>query len=232
MADTQISRIQVRRGRFEDLPILNEGELGYALDRKRLFIGNANDEFIGDGNTNVFVLSYPVARPQGQLLVYVDDTRKTPDHDGPLGPLVGDYTVSGNVLTFTNGNTPSNGAVIHVGFNSEMVVKNTELPMDMFQLGATQTDQTTGFFFNKTLFNTAMFDYSIKDASGNMVVGNLRLITDGVTVQVFDSFTQTASLGITFSGSISGDNVVLKYSNTSSATAKFYYSVKLWNTIG
>lgn len=232
MADTKISRIQVRRGRFEDLPILNEGELGYALDRKRLFIGNAKDEFVGDGNTNTFVLSHTVARPQGQLLVYVDDTRKTPDHDGPLGPLTGHYTVSSNVLTFTNGNTPSNGAVIHVGFNSELIVRNTELPMDMFQLDATQTDNPTGFFFNKNLFNTALMDYSLKDASGNMAVGQLRMISDGITVQVFDSFTQTASLGITFSGAISGDNIILRYTNTSSATAKFYYSVKLWNTIG
>ena len=57
------------------------------------------------------------------------------------------------------------------------------------------------------------------------------MITDYTTVQVFDSFTQTASLGITFSGAINGDNIVLRYSNSSSATAKFYYNVKLWNTI-
>ena len=56
------------------------------------------------------------------------------------------------------------------------------------------------------------------------------MITDGTTVTVLDSFTETAALGITFSGAISGDNVILRYSNTSSATAKFYYNVKLWNT--
>ena len=46
MSTLQISRIQIRRGLYQDLPILHEGELGYATDRKRLFIGNAKDILI------------------------------------------------------------------------------------------------------------------------------------------------------------------------------------------
>lgn len=220
MATLQISRIQLRRGLHEDLPILHEGELGYATDRKRLFIGNAKDTFTGDGLTSVFTLTAKIARPQ-HLLVYVDDTRKTPQVH---------YSVSGTTLTFIGG-APALGAVIEVGYNTELEIHNTELVVDNFQLGANQTDQPTGFYFDKNIFNTAILDYSLKDASGNMAVGHLRMITDGVTVQVFDSFTQTASLGITFSGAISGDHILLRYTNTSSATAKLYYNVKLWNTI-
>jgi hypothetical protein len=37
---TVISKILVRQGALSDLPILSAGELGYATDRQRLFIGN------------------------------------------------------------------------------------------------------------------------------------------------------------------------------------------------
>lgn len=40
MASTQISRIQVRRGLQENLPNLAAGEFGWAVDSRRLFIGN------------------------------------------------------------------------------------------------------------------------------------------------------------------------------------------------
>jgi len=40
MAVVQISRIQHRRGTFTDLPQLAAGELGWAIDEQRLFIGN------------------------------------------------------------------------------------------------------------------------------------------------------------------------------------------------
>ena len=40
MAVVQISRIQHRRGLYADVPQLAAGELGWALDEQRLFIGN------------------------------------------------------------------------------------------------------------------------------------------------------------------------------------------------
>ena len=40
MAVVQISRIQHRRGKFTDLPQLAAGEIGFAVDEQRLFIGN------------------------------------------------------------------------------------------------------------------------------------------------------------------------------------------------
>lgn len=46
MAQTQISRIQHRRGPLADLAgiTLNSGELGWAVDDRRLFIGNRTSE--------------------------------------------------------------------------------------------------------------------------------------------------------------------------------------------
>jgi hypothetical protein len=39
MAIIQISKIQTRSGNLVDLPQLDEGEMGFASDQKRLFIG-------------------------------------------------------------------------------------------------------------------------------------------------------------------------------------------------
>ena len=53
MADTRISKIRVRQGNLADLPVLDPGELGYAKDSRRLFIGNDTVN-VGTGN-GVFV---------------------------------------------------------------------------------------------------------------------------------------------------------------------------------
>lgn len=42
MAILQISRIQVRRGLQENLPQLAEGEMGWALDSRQVYIGNGS----------------------------------------------------------------------------------------------------------------------------------------------------------------------------------------------
>jgi len=42
MAVIQISRIQVRRGLHDDLPQLASAEMGWSIDKRKLFIGNGN----------------------------------------------------------------------------------------------------------------------------------------------------------------------------------------------
>ena len=44
MAIVQISRIQHRRGVAENLPQLAVGELGLAVDTRRLYIGNGGSD--------------------------------------------------------------------------------------------------------------------------------------------------------------------------------------------
>jgi len=55
MAVTQKSKIQVRRGRRENLPQLAAGELGWAVDTQQLFIGNGTftDGAPAEGNTEI-----------------------------------------------------------------------------------------------------------------------------------------------------------------------------------
>lgn len=55
MAVTQKSKIQVRRGRRENLPQLAAGELGWAIDTQQLYIGNGTytDGAPAEGNTEI-----------------------------------------------------------------------------------------------------------------------------------------------------------------------------------
>ena len=53
MSITQISKIQHRTGALVDLPQLSTGELGYATDVQRLFIGN------DPATTNTEVITQP-----------------------------------------------------------------------------------------------------------------------------------------------------------------------------
>jgi len=65
MAVTQKSKIQVRRGRRENLPQLSAGEFGWAVDTQQLFIGNGTFEegAASEGNTEILtaVSSIPEA---------------------------------------------------------------------------------------------------------------------------------------------------------------------------
>jgi hypothetical protein len=75
MAVTQISKIQVRRGRQENLPQLAAGELGWAIDTQQLYIGNGSFEqgAPNEGNTEILTeFSNTGASFQTQTLT--DDT--------------------------------------------------------------------------------------------------------------------------------------------------------------
>ena len=220
MTDTLISRIQLRRGNFEDLPILKEGELGYAMDRKRLFIGNPSQTIISTGDTDTYELDFRIARPS-QILVFVDGTQKTAGVH---------YTVSGTTLTF-NAPAPGLDAVIEVGVNNEIVLDKADAMTDTLPILAAVMDNFSGIFFDSTVYNTAVIDYSLKDSSGNMQVGQIRMITNGVNVSVADTSNAIGSPTVTFSGEIDGNNYFrLNYTNSSSSAGTFYYTIKLWYT--
>ncbi len=55
MAISQISRIQVRSGLQQNLPILKKGEFGWCIDTQRLFIGNGTvvEGAPFEGNTEI-----------------------------------------------------------------------------------------------------------------------------------------------------------------------------------
>jgi hypothetical protein len=73
MPTTTISKIQVRRGPLSDLPILDEGEFGYALDYHRLFIGNTPITFTGNAQIKRYTIQDRTILPD-QISVLVDNS--------------------------------------------------------------------------------------------------------------------------------------------------------------
>ena len=67
---TTVAKLQVRRGNQTDLPVLDEGEFGYASDTQRLFIGNAFETFAGTGTASqVLTLAAKTAKSNTITLV-------------------------------------------------------------------------------------------------------------------------------------------------------------------
>ena len=223
MPTTKISRILFRRGDLIDLPLLNEGEPGYATDKQRLFIGNPLQTFTAASPTPALVYTIDARIARSTVHVLVNDIPKLPGTD---------YTITGVTLTFASGILTASDT-IKVGFNSEIDVEENEEYTRVLQMNATVTDVDTGFLFDSTIFNTCVVDYSIKTASAIMSTGTIRILYDGTNPPVFDNdFLETETTGITFSVVKVSDDIILKYTNSLSSTAKFYYNAKLWNTLG
>jgi hypothetical protein len=87
--ETIVAKLQVRRGALDDLPILDPGELGYATDFRRLFIGNDPVTFVGNGSIipsqlSILVNGNPAApgiedHPGNGTAIVFDTAPKTPD---------------------------------------------------------------------------------------------------------------------------------------------------------
>jgi hypothetical protein len=112
MAIVQISKMQQRAGNLVDLPQLDNGELGWATDANRLFIGRSGNTFTSEnievltsysaislsqitgsdsGNLNI------TAAENGQLLTYVSSTDTWENYTGNSSQLGGGKLQLGDV---------------------------------------------------------------------------------------------------------------------------------------
>lgn len=228
MAEVRISKIQVRQGNMADLPILSPGELGYALDETRLFIGNSEQSVgTGDGNVATF--------PIGNSVNY-----QSTNHPTVLNPSFyydgvqvngTSYTINGSFVTFNT--APANGVVITMKYNTELAVNGSGITPGSDDLVASAPAGTeANFGFDTNLYDTAFIDYSIKLGSGAAYrIGTLRILIDNVadTYYIDDQYnTLTGDVDVTFEGDITNDIFTLTYTNNETSQATFYYSYKLW----
>jgi hypothetical protein len=118
MAIVQISKMQQRAGNLVDLPQLDNGELGWATDANRLFIGRSGNTFTSE---NIEVLtSYSAislsqitgsdsgnlnisAAQNGQLLTYVSSTDTWENYTGNSSQLGGGKLQLGSVSNIKMG---------------------------------------------------------------------------------------------------------------------------------
>jgi hypothetical protein len=219
MAETIIAKIQVRRGELEDLPALDEGEFGYALDYRRLFIGNAPLEFTADGATNRFTIQGRSIVP-GQTKVLVDGNERT---------QYVEYNFEDTDIVFAE--APTLGSLIKVNFNTELSVVNEKANRDRIELAALVTDQDTTLNWSLANYNSASIEYSLKTTAGAMNIGTLKIITNGVDISVVDLGGGFGYSGVSFDAKIEDNRVYVTYTNSSEFRANLFYSIQFWNTI-
>ena len=232
MAETIIAKIQVRRGELDDLPVLDEGEFGYAVDHRRLFIGNTPLEFVTDGLSTRFTISDKSLIP-GQMKILVDGVEEAPGINFNL-----DKT---DIVWDT---PPPAGVLVTITYNTELSVINNSInpTMEMAQLQGNVTNRDTGLNWNIANGNSAILNYSIVNTAGDMHIGILKLITNAnilptpvnandIIVGVTDIGGGMGQAGITFDARIENNRVHLTYTNPTEYHANFYYNIQLWNTI-
>jgi hypothetical protein len=83
-------------------------------------------------------------------------------------------------------------------------------------LTASQTGvEATNLTFLYGTYGSCIVEYQITEATTNAVrCGQLMVSTDGTNVAIADSYTETADVGVTWTGSISGSNAKLNYTTT------------------
>ena len=219
MAETITAKIQVRRGDLDDLPVLGEGEFGYALDYHRLFIGNAPSKFVADGETSRFNISDRALIP-GQMVALIDGVEQT----------VGvDFDTFDTDIVFLQ--APPAGAEIVISHNTEVSIVNQRANRENRVLQANVTDADTGVNWSLANYNTADIDYSLKSTNGSMASGTLKIITNGVDISITDLGGVIGYTGVVFGGRIANNRLYLTYTNNTAQQANFFFNIQLWNTI-
>jgi hypothetical protein len=221
MAETRISKIQIRQGNFVDLPLLDVGELGYATDKHRLYIGNNVVEVgTGDGVLDTFSIPISLSSPNNIKAAFIDGVQVN----------AANYSMSYTSLTFAT--PPALGEVITIKYNSEVEVAR-DISNDPVEetLPANGNQLDTGLILDTTLTNTAFLNYTLKTANG-LRIGELRLSIDtdsGLTV-FSDNFDQTGAVDIVFNLDSSATNTLkLQYTDNDNLQATFKYTYQLWN---
>jgi hypothetical protein len=237
--ETVIAKIQLRRGDFDDLPVLSEAELGYATDYDRLFIGNKPVTFQGDGVTKEFNLRDAAIIPTqirisiNDEIVYDTDIMNEGLHASGLGLSPEEVNfiqeIGGSTIVFAR--PPESNAVITVSYNSEILINKQPQEKNAVLLSITGDIITkTKISWDVLLYNTAKMTYSYK-AGEELVVGEIFFITNGPgsnpTIKVKNSATDNL---ITFMGMIEDQRFYVTYTNNT-APANLFYNLELWNTI-
>ena len=218
-----ISRIQVRRGLLQDLPLLEIGELAYATDQRRLFIGNPRQQFTADGNNANFTINQSLVRTSTIFFTLIDDVLQVPQYS---------FLPDRTVITFTT--PPPQGSVVDIGYNSEIRLYDGFQGTDLLTLTANQTNWTPSVVAIETNYaNTGIIDYSVSSSQG-LAVGTLTFITDGVNIEWSDSShntSQTDPVKLRLQLTNNGQFIELQYINADAQQARVYYSSRVWKTV-
>lgn len=215
-----VSKIQVRKGNLADLPILDAGELGYATDKKRLFIGNVAPATITANGSDVdFSFGVDLDNLRGvdgvPYLVTVDDADAS-----------GQYTITNSGSTITFGSAPANNAVIKLQYNTELLTyipdrgddNVTSVSLDTTG-GAVTNENIAAITVDTSTHNNIVIDYSLKGTNVGPRIGKISIGIQDSDFVIDDYFTAkthaTSGTPVVsdhhFGGTIAGGYFILNY---------------------
>lgn len=226
---TQTVIQRVRQGRFENLPSLLPGEFGYALDQKRLFIGNNILELTGTGTDTEFNFTVDLDELAGTYSITVDDA------DVP-------YVVNNNMVIFDT--APELGAVIKFMHNLEILSSRPPesiydtVKSDSLISPAIDQDfpQITVYAYSDSVinYNDIEIRYTLVEGS-NRRKGTLSIaLNTDDTFTLNDSYTSNcfgAALDHVFYGTMNSGVFILNYTTTDSAPATMSWVAENFNAI-
>ena len=166
MSETRISKIQVRRGNIVDLPLLDAGEFGYALDEQRLFIGNPLTRIgTGNGSTVTFAMPNLSEHPAGLAAegyrnptFYID------------GQEMSGVEINGATAVFSV--APDAGQRIDAKWNSEVQMRTAEVAPGEERLDRLSTQGTpTEFQFDKDVYSAVFMNYTLRKNQTAVITG-------------------------------------------------------------
>ena len=238
-----VAQIKVRQGNLADLPILEPGEFGYALDRQRLYIGNnPTPSQAGDGSTVAF--TFPLIDTDGDgttdnntvlqfgnkmtFAVYVDDVLQDPATA---------YTANDSTITFIT--APATGAVILVKYNTEVITSSPDsdsrFAPNSKTLTASATATNAGIAIDGTVYDYVDIEYILKNTNGRRK-GTLSISIDasGSTSILDDTYVTSVDptgtdLDNVFSGVVAVNIFNLQYTATNDA--ELSYVITNWKSV-
>ena len=186
MSETRISKIQVRRGNIVDLPLLDAGEFGYALDEQRLFIGNEITEIgIGNGLQKTFALPNLSEYPAGLSAEGYRDPRFYVD-----GQEISGVEIKGNTAEFAV--APNTGVVVTAKWNSEVEMRHAVVAPGEERLDSLSSQGSkTEFQFDKDAYSAVFMNYTLRKNQTAVITGTEKnavanigdsLVINGLTI--------------------------------------------------
>jgi len=229
MAIVQISKMQQRAGNLVDLPQLDNGELGWATDANRLFIGRSGNIYSSE-NVEVLTSYSNISLSQisgsdganlnfssaqnGQLMTYVASTNTWENYTGDSSQLDGGKLKLGNVANLSIGGGAA-GYILQTdglgnlswttqtgsGGGGNVGGSNTTVQFNDSGL----SNGVAAFTFNKltTTLTVTSGNVNIGNLNATGVVAGTRLfsnIATGTAPLVVSSTTQVANLNAATAG--------------------------------
>ncbi len=232
MPTTQVAKLLNRQGNFADLPLLDPGELGYAKDQKRLFIGNDPVSVTSNGGA-----SYIVAVDLTQSGRYRVTTQASGGAETEVSSA--NFSIGGTTLTLTT--APAVGVTIRIYYNSEVQMHNeanSSSKTDL-TLTASASNADSGITWDCDDYNCATIDYSLQNAKSptpKFRNGKITIMVDTrAAVQDYmlqDDYVAVNDPAVTFSGNLDNSTNIFKlqYSDSDAVNATLSYDLKLWKT--